>query len=336
MNKNTFKLTYGLIFLTLLSIIGCGSGGGGSSTIEKPSASQPNWAANVFEDETQFKNLCQTPRTGTDPFSGNAFPDRAGKTLQENHWLRSWSDNTYLWYNEIIDRNPISFSDTESYFDQLKTQATTNSGQEKDKFHFTFDTAEWQQLNQSGISAGYGVEWAIVQSSPPRQILIAFTEPDTPASNVNLLRGSEILEVDGVDVVNAGDQASVDIINAAFFPSDLGETHQFVLREVGATNTRSVSMTSQEITSSPVQNVASFDTINGKVGYLFFNSHIATAETQLVGAINQLKTDGVTDLVLDLRYNGGGLLAIASQLAYMIAGPAPTNNQTFDDLVFND
>ena len=46
-------------------------------------------------------------------------------------------------------------------------------------------------------------------------------------------------------------------------------------------------------------------------------------ETQLIAAFNQLKAAGVTDLVLDIRYNGGGYLDIASEVAYMIAGPRP-------------
>ncbi|MGH8232438.1 MAG: S41 family peptidase, partial [Steroidobacteraceae bacterium] len=64
--------------------------------------------------------------------------------------------------------------------------------------------------------------------------------------------------------------------------------------------------------------------------------HIATAEGELIDAISQLSAAGVTDLVLDIRYNGGGYLDIASELAYMIAGPGPTAGQTFDLQAFND
>ena len=72
------------------------------------------------------------------------------------------------------------------------------------------------------------------------------------------------------------------------------------------------------------------------VGYLLFNDHLATAERQLIAAIEQMQAAPINDLVLDLRYNGGGFLAIASQLAYMIAGPAYTAGQTFERLEFND
>ena len=56
---------------------------------------------------------------------------------------------------------------------------------------------------------------------------------------------------------------------------------------------------------------------------------------QLINAINTLKAANVTDLVLDIRYNGGGYLDIASELAFMIAGSARTAGRTFEQLVFN-
>jgi hypothetical protein len=59
------------------------------------------------------------------------------------------------------------------------------------------------------------------------------------------------------------------------------------------------------------------------------------AEKQLIDAFNLFKSQGVNDLVLDMRYNGGGLLYIASELAYMIGGPG-TAGKTFEDLVYNN
>jgi carboxyl-terminal processing protease len=80
--------------------------------------------------------------------------------------------------------------------------------------------------------------------------------------------------------------------------------------------------------------VATIGTRSGSVGYVLFNDHIATSEQLLVSAFGQLQ--GVSDLVLDLRYNGGGYLDIAAEVAYMIAGPGPTAGQGFEKTVFND
>jgi carboxyl-terminal processing protease len=95
-------------------------------------------------------------------------------------------------------------------------------------------------------------------------------------------------------------------------------------------------MQSANVTSVPVQNVQVLSTSTGPVGYLLFNDHVATAESALIDAINTLRSANVTDLVLDIRYNGGGFLDIAAELAYMIAGSGPTTGRTFEALRFND
>ena len=57
------------------------------------------------EYNVRFKDYCTVPRTGLDA-DGNPFPDRPGSTWDENNWLRSWSHDTYLWYDEIEDVDP--------------------------------------------------------------------------------------------------------------------------------------------------------------------------------------------------------------------------------------
>jgi hypothetical protein len=151
---------------------------------------------------------------------------------------------------------------------------------------------------------------------------------------VNLSRGVEVLTVDGVDVINSGSQAAVDTLNAGFFPEAAGQTHTFTIREVSGT-TRTISMTSQAVTHVPVPNASVIDQSGVPVGYLLFNDHIATAESGLIDAIQTLRAANVQDLILDVRYNGGGYLDIASELAFMIAGNAPTAGQPFERLVFN-
>ena len=89
--------------------------------------------------------MCVKPRPGT--------ADRRGTVTDENNWLRSWTNELYLWYGEVTDRDPSLYT-TANYFDLLKTDAITASGQAKDKFHFTYDTADWLALSQGGIEAG--------------------------------------------------------------------------------------------------------------------------------------------------------------------------------------
>jgi carboxyl-terminal processing protease len=71
------------------------------------------------------------------------------------------------------------------------------------------------------------------------------------------------------------------------------------------------------------------------VGYMLFNDHLAPAESALLHAFSSLKAAGVKGLMLDIRYNGGGFLDIASEAAYMIAGPGPTAGMVFELTQFN-
>jgi carboxyl-terminal processing protease len=324
------SLRYWILVGALVASSGCGNGN------DTTSSTPTTWTAGTFQASTMFAAQCATPRTGTDPATGRAYPDLKGSTLAENNWLRSWTHELYLWYREVPDLNPASYATTAAYFDLLKTSATTPSGQAKDKFHFTYDTTQWEQLSQSGVSAGYGAQWVLLSSRPPRKAVVAYTEPGSPATTAHLERGAQVLTVDGVDLVNASDQASVDKLNEGLFPSAAGASHTFSVLDLGAEEPRTVTMVSANVTSTPVQNVGTLRTRGGRVGYMLFNDHLATSEQQLVNAFTQLAASDVRDLVLDIRYNGGGYLDIASEVAYMIAGPAATTGQAFERTVFND
>ena len=327
-----------LVVTAFLSLAACGGSGGAGPVVTPPST---GWQSGVFNDANTYYQKCQAPRAGINPATGQPYPDVAGTTTDENNFLRSYSNDTYLWYNEITDRDPSLYNDPLGYFDLLRTNATTPSGQDKDKFHFTYDSDEWYQLSQGGVSAGYGIQWVLLSATPPRDARIAYTEPNSPATNLPqpLARGATVLAIDGFDI-NTNTQAGIDALNAGLFPSSVGEQHTFTMQDLGSATSRDVTLTTANITAAPVQNTQVLSTLTGEVGYMTFNDHIATAEQALIDAVNQLNShnggQGIDDLVLDLRYNGGGYLAIASELAYMIAGPTPTAGRIFEELQFND
>ena len=308
----------------LLMLAGCGGGGGDGSG-----------ARPAFAPSSGLAAFCAFPRpAGTvDPFTGLLYGDRAGSLDDEKSWVRSWIDETYLWYREVPNLDADSYPTPVDYFDVLKTPALTPSGKPKDQFHFTLDTAEWAAQAQSGVELGYGFQLAVLAATPPRKVIVAFTDPGTEAAAEGIARGAEILTVDGVDVVNDGTPAGIETLNDVLFPAVAG-THTFTIRDTPGSVPRSVTLTAGTITRIPVQNVGTLPAPNQAVGYLLFNDHIATSEQLLINAINQLA--GVTDLILDLRYNGGGYLDIASELAFMIAGPARTGGRVFERITFND
>ncbi|MCY3625695.1 MAG: S41 family peptidase [Candidatus Dadabacteria bacterium] len=261
-----------------------------------------------------------------------------GTRTDENNWLRSWSHEIYLWYDEIVDMNPTCCT-TPEYFDLMKTSQTTSSGKPKDRFHFSQSTAEYNQFSQQGVEAGYGAVFRVLRATVPRKVIVLRTEPNSPAtaSSVNLLRGTEILGIDGIDLVNTTDAVEVAALNSALNPSS-GDNHTFTVKDPGASSQeRSVPMTAGTVTVSPVQEVKVITTSGGdRVGYMLFNSHISTAAQPLINAVNSfVQGTEIDDLVLDLRYNGGGAISIAQLITSMIAGSAG-NGKTFAKIEYND
>jgi len=158
---------------------------------------------------------------------------------------------------------------------------------------------------------------------------------DTPAALAGLTRGAEIEAVNGISLDAIFTQAQSDIVSSGVYPSAPGQTHSFRVRDRSG-GVRNITMQSATTIIQPVQNVRTFEDSFGRVGYLLFTDHLATAEGALIDAVQLLRQENVTDLVLDVRYNGGGYLVIASQLSYMIAGSARTGTRPFERLVFND
>ena len=351
LHRKTLFIIGGMLSILLLSA--CGGGGGSSSpkptganqttdtgttqtpntdTTQTQNPGSANFVAGIFQPSSVFKDSCGTPRTST---TSETFPDMQGSFEDEGYWLRSWSNDTYLWYDEIQDRDPGLYASSAAgvteYFDLLKTEATTPSGNPKDRFHFTSDTAEYVARMQQGITFGYGAAYKLISSSAPRELVIVLVNENSPAADAGLQRGARIVTVDGVDLINGSD---TDTLNAGLWPNQINEDHNFEVLDPGATERRKIAMTSAQIDSDAVPETRIIDTDSGKVGYLLFTDHILTAEQQLADAVTQMRNANVTDLVLDLRYNQGGFLYLANQMSYMIAGSG-VSGQTFSSLQFN-
>ena len=289
-------------------------------------ASGSNWIPGEYYPSTNFANQCQNPR------SNSYYQDLIGTYEDENNWIRSWSHETYLWYSELPDINPSTVVNPTEYFEQMKTTAITNNGLPKDRFHYAENTAEYNQYTETGISAGYGFTYILSQKTPPRKAIIVYTQIDSPADNVGIQRGAEIISIDGENLID-GDPA---ILNAGLIPSELGENHTFVIRDLNSDINRTVDLQSSAITENPINTFGVIQRVNKKIGYIVLNTFAtATAEKHIFDTITYLKQNQIDELILDLRYNGGGYLAISAQLSSMIAGIEDTN-QTFTELVYND
>ncbi|MEJ8822086.1 S41 family peptidase [Variovorax humicola] len=341
----SLNIRWGVGLVAALALTACGGGGGGGGNgnlaalalmpmTQAPTA--PSTPGPAQQDEpivasSTVAGLCAVSRQGIDPATGAAFRDRAGTLADEKHWVRGWIDETYLWFDEVPGGLLAdSYALPVDYFNVLKTPKKTATGRDKDRFHFTMNTADYQSQSV-GLSIGYGMELAFLKRTPPRDVRVAFVEPGAAAALAGVGRGVKLLEIDGVDVANGTDTSK---LNAGLSPEKAGEVHTFKLGQLDG-STRAVTLTSADVALSPVQNVKAFDTATGRVGYFQFNDHNEPSEAQLIAAINELGSRGIKDLVLDMRYNGGGILSIASELAYMVASREATDGKTFERLLFN-
>nr|WP_316642582.1 S41 family peptidase [uncultured Roseateles sp.] len=323
-----------------LILVACGGGEAGTpifgQSAQRPEPVQP---APPIQPDALPASITLAQQCAPDNPHADAA-NRSGSLSREKLWLRAYFDEAYLWRDQVpyVNADAYVSSDVpaalDAYFQALKTPQVTPSGARRDQFSFTYPTHDWELLSRVGVSLGYGLEWTQTASGSARRLRIAYVEPVGPAAQAGLQRGDELLSVDGVNA-NAGDAAGVDRLNAALYPATANELHGFVFQRL-AGGQLSVSLGSTASAKQPVLMRQVFTAADGqKVGHMVFNDHIAPAEAQLIEAVTFFKQQAVTDLVLDLRYNGGGFLYLASQLAYMIAGPERSQGKVFEQLSYN-
>lgn len=318
-------------------LVACGGGGGGTTTPVAVTPTPADPGTTVLASAASLAQQCVAPRAGT--------ADRQGSIDTEKSWVRSFMDETYLWYKDVPVVNAANFTlanngnsvaqTLDAYFQALKTKNTTASGKLVDQFSFTVPTVDLQN-QQSGISSGYGFRRSTISGAVPRVVRILYVEQGSPAQLGGVLRGDTITSIDGVDI-NDTTNAGIDTLNAGLVPRVASKTTSFGLLAANATVPRVVTITSsQSIAVTPVALSTVISDAGNTVGYLVLNSFgVVSAEKQLIDAVTQFKNANVNELVIDLRYNGGGYLDLANELAWMI-GDSNLAGQTFEKLTCND
>ncbi|MBC3807157.1 DUF4214 domain-containing protein [Undibacterium seohonense] len=236
----------------------------------------------------------------------------------EKSWARGHVDDVYLWYRDVLEVPQNAEMTLPTYFDSLLVKG-------KDKFSFTSPQSVIDDFFQSGSSFSYG--YSLLRQGSRLRVL--FVEPGSPADLAGLKRGMTVASVDNTSL----EQSANDIQYAALYPSKI-ETHTFGIAALDG-SLRSVEMTSALVVKSPVLESKILNDNGKKIAYMVFNDHIRTAEQPLIDSIRGFRESGVHEIVLDLRYNGGGYLYIADELAAMIGGYR-TAGSIFETLIHND
>ncbi len=217
----------------------------------------------------------------------------------------------YYWYNlmPVVDKENYS-----NPYDLLEAMRY----KELDKWSFVADYDELLD-ELEGTFVGHGIRVALSEDNKAR---IAQIYNKSPLYTKGIRRGWIIKSLNGYDlaaILLAGDS---EAYNTAFGPPTAGITNNFVFEKPDG-STFNISSTKSSFT---INSVILYDTIwldtggTKKAGHLVFESFISPSAQELQTAFSFFKANGVTDLILDLRYNSGGTLNIAQQLASYIAG----------------
>ncbi|MBI2768075.1 MAG: hypothetical protein HYX47_00490 [Burkholderiales bacterium] len=235
-------------------------------------------------------------------------------------WVRTFMDDQYFWFGN--QRAPDESAATiDAYFRSVLFQPT-------DRYSFVQSTAAFNQVFTEGrrIGFGYTLVWA---DAAQTQLRVRNVEPLSPIAAAGLKRGDTVLSIDGFTPaqVIAGAVGVVDTV---------GISRVFKVRRAGVEQT--ITASSADYAISPVLAATVFDVAraggNVKVGYLAYQQFVAYSNPAVASAINAFAAAGVQELVLDLRYNGGGSVVTARDLAHMVAGSGVAA-KTFSELRFN-
>jgi carboxyl-terminal processing protease len=236
--------------------------------------------------------------------------------------LRSFLDDQYFWYASLAAPDESAAS-MDAYFQSMLYRPT-------DRYSFTQPSVAFNQVFTDGRRIGYGYTtvWADAGHTIMR---VRNVEPRSPVALAGLARGDIVVSIDGYtpDAI-AGGQAGP--VTAA------GIERTFVVRNAAGVQ-RVLRVQSAEYPLTPVAAVTTFDgTRNGapvKVGYLAYTQFVQYSAFDLYNAFVRFAEAGADELILDMRYNGGGSVAVSRDLASMIGGDR-TGNSLYAYLRFND
>ncbi len=258
-------------------------------------------------------------------------PPNSCSVADQKAWLTSYMDDWYFWYRVSPRPDPAPYTSLSSYFDAL-LYTGTSAGFPADRWSYYQSTESFNRFFGDGAVLSYGVAVTGVEADgdATRPLWVRYVEPNSPAAAGGVQRGDEIIALNGTPVatVIAGDDYGV------LSPGQTGERLTLVLRRSGAD--RTVVLTAAVFNLAPVQGAAVHTSTGGrKLGYLQVKDMVGQALPGLETAFAQFKTAGVQDVVLDLRYNGGGLVSTGRTLASYIAG-SRGNGLNYATLLYND
>ena len=219
----------------------------------------------------------------------------------------------YLWSDEMLSKKPTASStDPKVYFKSLLNSTDTSHG-----WSWITDDVDALLADFSGTPVDFGWSLSLLWADQAKTKLVAFVKyvyPNTPAANAGIVRGNVITNIGGANIVTSPTAAG-------YYMKLFGSTGITVtVQDQNYLNPVTKTLTPVQIQTNPVLKDTVYAPVNGKtIGYLFYTAFIGEYNNKLYEAFTKFKNAGVTDLVLDLRYNHGGSIDAAGFLASLIA-----------------
>jgi C-terminal processing protease CtpA/Prc len=249
------------------------------------------------------------------------------ETLTINDFIWGNLNEVYLW-NDFIPQNINKDRefDSKEYFDKLLYKAA-------DKWSFITDDYEGLMNSFNGIEQSFGHNFKLYLLSGTNDVIgiVKYVVPDSPADQAGIKRGDLFYKVNGITLT--ADNYQELLFENTSYTLSFGHYNQGGQIEQKA----DISLTSVVLSENPIHIRKTIDFEGYKIGYLSYNQFIDDYDDALVDAFMEFKNEGISDLVLDLRYNPGGSINTGILLSSMIAPAAVSQNkEIFSRLVWNE
>ncbi|MFD2519042.1 S41 family peptidase [Salinimicrobium flavum] len=247
---------------------------------------------------------------------------RPASSLEIKRFIWRGMNDVYLYKEDVPDLADSRFANQQELDDFLKTFSSPEdlfyNGLVAEQDDFSFLVEDYLELERSldGINVTNGMQFGLIRyTSTSEEVLgyVRYVLPGTSAEEKGIQRGDYFNTVDGVQLT--ADNFS-RLLEPATYTIGLAKIEGDVISSTGET----VTLEKHEYTTNPVYIATTIDTPEGKIGYLMYNGFTGNFDKVLNETFGMFKTEGITDLVVDLRYNSGGSVESAKDLGSMITG----------------
>lgn len=247
---------------------------------------------------------------------------QSSSSLDIKNFIWRGMNNVYLYKHQVPDLANARFSSQEELNDYLRTFESPEdlfyNGllAEEDEFSFLVDDYVELEKFFQGVNRETGMEYGLKRYPSNSSQVIGYVKyilPNTSAELNGLERGDLFATVDGIPL---NDQNYSQLLRADSFTIGLATVSNGEISLTGET----IFLENEEYTTNPVYFTDIIETTNGKAGYLMYTGFTSTFDEVLNDTFGIFKSERVTDLIIDLRYNGGGSVESANDLSSMITG----------------